>query len=158
MPMDTRELDLRINEPLEQAFNDLTAWLATRFTREISQAKWQWPRDPSPRDIVDKGGLRKSLRISQPLQRGSLVSVFQWTAPYAPHVHDGAIFKRTDAEGNPLTLTARPWTRPVLRDSAAIRKFFQLRFALAMKAASGRAPEPLRQPPAAPPAGGGPPP
>lgn len=127
------EINLQIDEPLQEAWNDLTAQLARRFTREIRAEQWPWPNEPSPRDIVDTGNLAKSLRISQSIQRGALQSTFQWTAPYSAWVHDGAVYKRTDANGNPMTMTARPWTRPVLYDREWIQRYFALRFALAMK-------------------------
>jgi hypothetical protein len=125
-------LDLRIDDALQETWDDFTAYMAKRFTQEIRAVKWDWPREPSPRDIIDTGNLRDSLRIS-PRQGGELRTEFRWEAPYAPWVHDGAAFKRTDAEGNPRTLTARPWTRPVLRDAATLRRYFALRFRLAMK-------------------------
>lgn len=125
-------LDLRIDDALQETWDDFTAYMAKRFTNEISAAKWDWPREPSPRDIVDTGNLRRSLRVSSTVGR-RLSAEFTWTAPYAPVVHDGAVFKSTDANGNPRTLTARPWTRPVLRDAATLRRYFALRFRLAMK-------------------------
>lgn len=129
-------LDFRINDALEEAWADLSAYMGRRFTSEITEEQWPWPRDPSPRDIVDTGNLRKSLRVNT--EAGQLRTEFHWTAPYAPIVHDGAVFKRTDAEGNPLTLTARPWTRPVLRDGDHIRRYFRMRFALAMRNRRGQ--------------------
>jgi hypothetical protein len=142
MPM----IDLSVNEALREAWNDLSAYMAKRFTQEISDEKWLWPRDPSPRDIVDTGNLRRSLRVSQPPDPALLQTDFHWTAPYAAVVHDGAVFRRTDADGNPMSMPARPWTRPVLYDRATIQRYFRARFALAMR---------NRQPPSPPPAAGG---
>jgi hypothetical protein len=33
---------------------------------------------------------------------GVMVTKYRWSVPWAPAVHDGAVFKATDAEGNPL--------------------------------------------------------
>ena len=60
-------LDLRIDDALNEAWDDFSAYLGRRFTKEISDEKWDWPRDPSPRDIVDTGNLRRSLRITRGL-------------------------------------------------------------------------------------------
>lgn len=127
------EIDLRIDEALREAFNDLTAYLARRFTQEIGDEKWEWPREPSPRDIKDTGNLQKSLRVSQALDPRKLEATFHWAAPYAAHVHDGAVFKATDENGNARSMPARPWTRPVLYDRAKIQNYFKLRFALSMR-------------------------
>jgi hypothetical protein len=126
-------LDFRVDDALKEAWDDLSAYLGRRFTGEITAEKWGWPTDPVIRDIVDTGNLRRSLRITQAAEEKSLDTTFEWTAPYAPAVHDGAVFRATDKEGNARTLTARPWTRPVLRDREKIAKYFQMRFALAMR-------------------------
>lgn len=127
-----------LNEALNEAWDDFAAYLARRFTQEITEAKWDWPRDPSPRDIVDTGNLRRSLRITRGLNPDQLETYFDWMAPYASTVHDGAVFKATDSEGNPRTMPARPWTRPVLYDRATLARYFQARFALAMRRRAGQ--------------------
>lgn len=122
-----------INDALDETIRDLGAFMGRLFTKEIRDPKWAWPRDPSPRDIVDTGNLAKSLRIE--VIQGPLGPevLFIWTAPYAPPVHDGAVFKRTDEQGNPITMPARPWTRPVLYDKAKILNYTQQRFALSLR-------------------------
>lgn len=130
-------LDLRIDDALNEAWDDFSAYLGRRFTAEITAEKWDWPRDPSPRDIVDTGNLRASLRITRGVD-GGLETYFDWTAPYAATVHDGAVFKATDTEGNARTMTARPWTRPVLYDRQTLTRYFQARFALAMRRRAGQ--------------------
>lgn len=124
-------LDLRLDDALNEAWDDFSAYVARRFTAEITAEKWDWPREPSPRDIVDTGNLRKSLRIER--TPGQLETHFNWTAPYAAVVHDGAVFKATDSEGNARSMPARPWTRPVLYDRAKLQAYFRARFALAMR-------------------------
>lgn len=128
-------VDLRINDALEETFNDFAAYLARRFTKEIRSEKWDWPRKPSPRDIVDTGNLAKSLRVSRAtsIDRNRLEIIFEWTAPYAAVVHDGAVFKRQDANGNLISFPARPWTRPVLYDRRTLQQYVERRFALAMR-------------------------
>lgn len=130
-------LDLRIDDALNEAWDDFSAYLGRRFTKEISDEKWDWPREPTPRDIVDTGNLRRSLRITRGLSQ-ELETYFDWTAPYAAVVHDGAVFKATDAEGNARSMPARPWTRPVLYDRGTLTRMFQARFALAMRRRAGQ--------------------
>jgi hypothetical protein len=135
MPMN----DLRLNQALDETFNDLAAYLAQRFTAEIREAKWSWPREPSPRDIVDTGNLAKSLRVSPVITVDNRMEIsFVWNAShngrgYAAAVHDGAVFKRVGRNGEALSMPARPWTRPVLYDRSTIQAYVQRRFALAMK-------------------------
>jgi hypothetical protein len=131
-------LDLRIEDALQEAWDDLSAYMGRRFTNEISDEKWEWPRDPSPRDIVDTGNLRRSLRITRGLNPNQLETYFDWTAPYASVVHDGAVFRSTDAEGNARSMPARPWTRPVLYNPDSLVRYFQARFALAMRRRAGQ--------------------
>jgi hypothetical protein len=131
-------LDLRIDDALNEAWDDLSAYMGRRFTAEITAEKWDWPRDPSPRDIVDTGNLRRSLRITRGVNQRQPETYFDWTAPYAAMVHDGAVFRATDADGNARSMTARPWTRPVLYDRATLARYFQARFALAMRRRAGQ--------------------
>lgn len=130
-------IDLRIDDALNETWDDFSAYLARRFTAEITAEKWPWPREPDPRDIVDTGNLRRSLRVTRADQT-ALNTRFEWTAPYAAVVHDGAVFKATDANGNARTLTARPWTRPVLYDRDKLRSYFRARFSLAMRRRAGQ--------------------
>ena len=130
MPM----ADLRINEALDETFDDLATYLARRFTAEIRAAKWNWPTDPSPRDIVDSGNLAKSLRVSRATTLDHRLEIlFAWTAPYSGPVHDGAVFKRTGPNGEVISMPARSWTRPVLYDRAKIQDYVARRFALAIQ-------------------------
>lgn len=123
-------LTAAVNSALEEAWNDFSAYVASRLDKEITDDKWPWPTGESPRDIVDRGDLRRSMVMKA--DGKALVTTYRYTAPYAPVVHDGAVFKATDAEGNPRTLTARPWTRGVMRDSPTLRRYFTARFQLAM--------------------------
>jgi hypothetical protein len=127
-------VDLRLNDALDETFDDLASYLARRFTAEIRDAKWAWPREPSPRDIVDTGNLAKSLRVSRASTLDHRLEIrFEWTAPYSAVVHDGAVFKRVGSNGEVLSMPARPWTRPVLYDRQTIQRYVERRFALAMK-------------------------
>lgn len=128
-----------LDEALEETFNDLAAFLAKKFTEEIRAEKWTWPNRPSPRDIVDTGNLAKSLRVEPATVEsdGRILLEFFWTAPYAAVVHDGAVFRRPDAQGNLRTMPARPWTRPVLYQREKIQAYVRKRLALAMRRRQG---------------------
>lgn len=144
-----------LREVVKEAWERFSAHVDSELTRHITEPKWNWPRGESPRDIVDTGDLRKSQEMAIDPRPGVMVTKYRWTVPYAPAVHDGAVFKATDAEGNPKTLTARPWTRELLKDRQRLQTTFKLHFTLSAKRRGlggnrgGGAPAP-----AVPPAGG----
>ena len=82
---------------------------------------------------MDTGDLRKSQEMAINPRPGVMETKYRWTVPYAPAVHDGAVFKATDSEGNPRTMPARPWTRELQKDRIRLQKAFSLHFTLAAK-------------------------
>lgn len=143
-----------LREVVSEAWGRFSAHVDSELTRHITEPKWPWPRGENPRDIVDTGDLRDSQTMAIDSRPGVMVTKYRWSAPYAPAVHDGAVFKATDAEGNPRTMTARPWTREVIKDRVKLQRVFKLHFTLSAKRRGlggngGGAPAP-----AVPPAGG----
>jgi hypothetical protein len=144
-----------LREVVSEAWGRFSAHVDSELTRHITEPKWNMPRGESPRDIVDTGDLRASQTMTIDPRPGVMVTKYRWSAPYAPAVHDGAVFKATDAEGNPKTLTARPWTRELMKDRQRLQSTFKLHFTLSAKRRGlggnrgGGAPAP-----AMPPAGG----
>ena len=144
-----------LREVVTEAWERFSAHVDSELTRHITEPKWDWPRGESPRDIVDTGDLRASQTMTIDPRPGVMVTKYRWSAPYAPAVHDGAVFKATDAEGNPRTMPARPWTRELLKDRQRLQTTFKLHFTLSAKRRGlggnrgGGAPAP-----AMPPAGG----
>ena len=143
-----------LREVVQEAWGRFSAHVDSELTRHITEPKWDWPRGESPRDIVDTGDLRASQTMAIDSRPGVMVTKYRWSAPYAPAVHDGAVFKATDAEGNPRTMPARPWTRELLKDRQRLQTTFKLHFTLSAKRRGlggnrGGAPAP-----AVPPAGG----
>ena len=143
-----------LREVVSEAWGRFSAHVDSELTRHITEPKWPWPRGENPRDIVDTGDLRASQTMAIDPRPGVMVTKYRWSAPYAPAVHDGAVFKATDAEGNPRTMTARPWTREVIKDRVKLQRVFKLHFTLSAKRRGlggngGGAPAP-----AMPPAGG----
>jgi hypothetical protein len=144
-----------LREVVTEAWWRFSAHVDSELTRHITEPKWNWPRGESPRDIVDTGDLRDSQTMAIDPRPGVMVTKYRWSAPWAPAAHDGAVFKATDAEGNPKTMTARPWTREVIKDRVKLQRVFKLHFTLSAKRRGlggnrgGEAP-----PPAVPPAGG----
>jgi hypothetical protein len=61
---------------------------------------------------------------------GVMVTKYQWGVGYAPAAHDGAIYKANGADGLPKTMTARPWTREVIKDRVKLQRVFKLHFTL----------------------------
>ena len=144
-----------LREVVSEAWGRFSAHVDSELTRHITEPKWPWPRGENPRDIVDTGDLRDSQTMAIDSRPGVMLTKYRWSAPYAPAVHDGAVFKATDAEGNPRTMTARPWTREVIKDRVKLQRVFKLHFTLSAKRrglggnGGGGAPAP-----AVPPAGG----
>jgi hypothetical protein len=122
-----------LREVVSEAWGRFSAYVDSELTRHISEPKWDWPRGESPRDIVDTGDLRASQTMTIDPRPGVMVTKYRWSAPYAPAVHDGAVFKATDAEGDPKTMTARPWTREVIKDRVKMQRVFKLHFTLSAK-------------------------
>ena len=143
-----------LREVVTEAWERFSAHVDSELTRHITEPKWDWPRGESPRDIVDTSDLRKSQEMAIDSRPGVMSTKFRWTAPYAPAVHDGAVFKATDAEGNPRTMPARPWTRELLKDRQRLQSTFKLQFTLSAKRRGLGGNRGEAQPPALPPAGG----
>lgn len=149
-----------LREVVGEAWGRFSAHVDSELTRHITEPKWDWPWGETPRDIVDTGDLRKSQTMEISPRPGVMETKYRWTVPYAPAVHDGAVFKATDSEGNPRTMAARPWTRELQRERVKLQKVFKLHFALAAKRRGlggnrrGGPSLPSGAPPALPPAGG----
>jgi len=122
-----------LREVTDEAWGRFSAYVDSELTRHITEPKWDWPRGESPRDIVDTGDLRTSQEMVIDERPGALLTKYRWTAPYAATVHDGAVFKATDAEGNPRTMPARPWTRELVKDRQRLQSAFKLHFTLSAK-------------------------
>lgn len=59
------EVTIRVSEITrahELAFLDANLRLENLAKREVKLVKWAWPVDPSPRDVVDRGGLGSSIQ------------------------------------------------------------------------------------------------
>lgn len=153
-----------LREVMTEAWARFSAYVDSELTRHITEPKWEWPRGESPRDIVDRGDLRASQQMEiQEIAPDSplavLITKFRYRgARHAPAVHDGAVFKAVDSEGNPRTMMARPWTRELQKERQKLQKAFKLHFALAAKrrglGRGGGAAPPALPPPVLPPAGG----
>jgi hypothetical protein len=93
-----------ITDAVTKAFGEANLLLGRHAAREITDDKWNWPTNPSPRDIVDQGGLRGSY---QPATISPTEYEHAWTVDYAIAVHEGAV----RGGGN---LPGRPWTKEPL--------------------------------------------
>lgn len=101
-----RDFEVKLNGPaleaaLTEAFTDANQVFGRKAAREITDDKWNWPRGETPRDIVDKGGLRNSYT---PTQVNATTYDHAWTVDYAMAVHEGAVRNGADMPG-------RPWTK-----------------------------------------------
>lgn len=141
-----------MREVMKEAWGRFSAHVDSELTRHITEPKWPWPRGETPRDIIDTGDLRASQTMAIDPRPGALVTKYQWTAPYAPAVHDGAVFKANGADGLPRTMPGRPWTRELIKDRVKLQKTFKLHFTLSAKRRMGGGGGGAA--PAVPPAGG----
>lgn len=108
--MARRPLNNQLRAVTAKATKQLASWLDTRFTEEISAAKWDYPTPPQVRDIVDTGRLRASqTRVVNP--DGSIT--FTWPVEYAAQVHEGGVAL------SGLRFPGRPWTKAPLEDAPA---------------------------------------
>ena len=128
-PLDDRAL----REVMTEAWGRFSAHVDSELTRHITEPKWDWPRGESPRDIVDTGDLRASQTMEIDPKPGVMLTKYRYSAKYAPAVHDGAVYKATDADGNARTRPARPWTRELIKDRVKLQKVFKLHFTLSAK-------------------------
>ena len=108
--MDRRPFDQQLKAATAKATQQLSRWLYTRFTAEISAVKWEYPTPPPVRDIVDTGRLRAS-QTRTVNSDGSVT--FTWPVEYAAEVHEGGV--AISGQRFP----GRPWTKAPLKEAAA---------------------------------------
>lgn len=83
--------------------------LGVEAQQEITSNKWEWPVEPSPRDIVDDGQLRDSYRGNlQPDELNRHVYDHEWPVAHAMANHEGAVYR------NGSSRPGRPWTKEPL--------------------------------------------
>ena len=95
--------DAAILKALEQAFKEANEKMIGDFVQEMTDPKWQWPTNPSPRDIIDNGTLKGSHQATP----GQHEYLHEWggeAGGYSLAVHEGARF----SDGR--TMPARRWT------------------------------------------------
>ena len=106
------DLEKLLRETTRETVRKASMWLDQRFTEELSSNKWDWPLEPSPRDIVNNGVLRASqTREVQP--DGGVV--FTWPVEYAMPVHEGYVTRQGRRR-----MPGRLWTRDPLRQLPAM--------------------------------------
>lgn len=103
----------RLEQGLVEVWPDVNRLLGIQFVKYMTQNIWQWPNQPSPRDIRDTGHLISSYK---PALLAPGLYEHSWTAEYAMAVHEGAVIKNAFGKGIQVILTARPWVRVTLRE------------------------------------------
>jgi hypothetical protein len=105
----------KLKSAINGAFDVAVEALGDSFQDAIAADIYEWPRETqrsngevvgSPRDAVDEEELIDSLVVS----RTANSAEYEWQAPHASIVHDGATTK------NGTELPARPWTEVALRE------------------------------------------
>jgi len=105
---------------LGEAFYQANEVLGRSFQREITASKWQWPSQPSPRDIVDTGNLRQAYAGERTQDGRNPAYDHAWNVEYAMAVHEGARLK------NGTVLPGRPWTKAPLKNGVLEKAFEKL--------------------------------
>lgn len=105
----------RIVAALSEPFHQANEVLGREFAKEITANKWQWPNEPSPRDIVDTGELRRTYagERASPTDHDH-----SWNVEYGMAVHEGYVLK------NGSRMPGRPWTQEPL-ESGKLEKAFE---------------------------------
>lgn len=119
--------DEQILGSLVGPFHQANEVLGRKFQTEITAKKWDWPSDPSPRDIVDTGELRRSYVGEREAGLPAPEHSHSWNTEYAMAAHEGARLANGD------TMPARPWTKEPLE-----AKTLETAFEKLAKAALGR--------------------
>lgn len=100
-----------VHEKLRAAFLDANRAMIPLFDLEMTRSDWDWPYEPTQRDIVDDGVLRQSYSGTAPFSTDSIDSpigvryLHSWNTAYALPVHEGYITRA----GNQMP--GRPWTK-----------------------------------------------
>lgn len=120
MPFDLEWNGDAIVGALEEPFHQANEVLGRAFANEITAEKWEWPTQPSPRDIVDTGELRRDYKGERQTQGADPAHDHTWSMEYAMAVHEGADL------ANGARLPARPWTKKPTEDGVLEEAFEKL--------------------------------
>ena len=100
----TARVNLKVEGQVSAAAQKAFVATALALDRELklalSDPVWEWPNQPSPRDIVDTG----QLRASQTMVFSPTSVSFAWPVAYAAAVHEGVSYS------NGTILPPRKWT------------------------------------------------
>lgn len=103
--MDNLDLnDDQVLQAVDGAFTEANELLGRQAQQEITANKWNWPRAPSPRDIVDQGQLRNSYGG----KREGDSYAHTWATEYAAAVLAGYVTRSGS------TMPGRDWTKEPL--------------------------------------------
>ncbi|MFM6139570.1 MAG: hypothetical protein ACKPCP_36440 [Sphaerospermopsis kisseleviana] len=106
-----------IRNQVNAAFVATVQEFAATCQEHITDERWDWPRPPSPRDIVDTGRLRDSQ--SQPFYEAKstgLQATIRWN-PVDPETGEGYAYKVWAGEVvNGQIRPGRPWTETAIEE------------------------------------------
>lgn len=92
---------LALDAAIAKAFQTTCLSLDSELKSAIVDPIWDYPRSPSPRNIVDTGALRDS---QQMLVEGN-EATWTWDVPYALYVHEGVTLR------SGTVIPPRRWTQ-----------------------------------------------
>lgn len=89
---------------MEAAFKKTAMLYVSLFTQELGSPQFEWPVGDSPRDAVDTGQLRRSIKTNIEAKGVE----FTWDVDYSAHVYYGYKTSRG------TVMPARPWAQLAL--------------------------------------------
>lgn len=95
--LNTKALDTALSKAFQQTCDRVNSELKSAIVDPI----WDYPRQPSPRDIVDTGALRDS----QQMVVEDTHAEWTWDVPYAIFVHEGVTLR------SGTVIPPRRWTQ-----------------------------------------------
>lgn len=100
---------------LREPFSETNELLGREMQRQLTDPKWAWPTQPSPRDIVDTGRLRDSYQGTA----DGLEYEHAYPVRYALAVHNGAVMRNGSQP-------ARPWVKQAVKEFDFAESYAQL--------------------------------
>lgn len=114
----------------------IQSYLPTVLNEAMAASVWDWPGVThrkngglagSPRDIIDKGTLKNSLKVSAKFLKTRTTFNISYSAPYAKFVHDGGyMVPYGDRRRATVYVPGRPWVTAVMQGGVSGIKAYDI--------------------------------
>lgn len=113
-----RDLPKDLRKETNKALDIAIEKLEEMLDNAISSPVWNWPS--GPRDIIDTGALKDSLRI---VKVGNGFTI-KYEQPYAAICHNGGYIQPYgNPKARPYYFTPRPWVAETIEGGGRVKKF-----------------------------------